>query len=210
MNVNNELNGLFNLTPEYVKQAIITAGDAFLEDPIMVFTYPDEKMRKENAKYGFYMLYNYAAKKGFAYATSRNLEGITIWLPPDKVYTSFWTMLRHGGFYTMRKVGLKMEAMKKTMTVFNYEEERHRELAPFRHWYFQNIAVKPEEWNKGYGGHLIRSMLEKVEGDGLPIYVETNTGKAASIYQKHGFEVLEHTLIPETPVELWCMLRKPE
>ena len=118
--------------------------------------------------------------------------------------------MRYGMFYTMRKVGLKMKAMKKTMKIFNYEDERHKALAPFKHWYFLNIAVKPEEWNKGYGSHLIRSMLKKVVGDGLPIYVETNTEKAASLYQKHGFEILERTTIPETPVELWCMLRQPE
>ena len=52
-------------------------------------------------------------------------------------------------------------------------------------------------------------MIKKIESDGLPIYLETNTEKAMSIYQKYGFEILEHTIIPETPVPLWCMLRKP-
>ena len=208
MNAYNELNDLFKIIPEYVKAACEVAGDAFQDDPIMVFAYPDEKERKEKSKYGFYMLYNYGIKYGLAYATSKNLEGITIWLPPGKVYPSTWAMMRYGGFYTMRKVGLKMKAMKRTITVFKFEEERHREHAPFDHWYFQNIAVKPEEQGKGYGGLLIRSLLKKVESDGLPIYVETNTEKSVSIYQKYGFEILEHGIIPETDVPLWCMLRK--
>jgi len=210
MNVNNELDNLFKLTSDHVKEACKVAGKAFEDDPIMVFTYPDEKERKQNSQYGFYMLYNYGIKYGLAYATSENLEGITIWLPPNKVYPSTWQMMRHGGFYTMRKVGLKLKAMKRTMTVFNYEEERHRELAPFDHWYFQNIAVKPEEQGKGYGGLLITSMLKTIESDGLPIYVETNTEKAMRIYQKYGFEILEYRIIPETDIPLWCMLRKPK
>jgi len=210
MNVNHNINDLFKLTPDHVKEACKVAGAAFEDDPIMVFTYPDEKERKKKSQYGFYMLYNYGTKHGLAYATSKNFEGITIWLPPGKVYPSTWAMMRHGVFYTMRKVGLKMKAMKKTMTVFNYEEERHKELVPYDHWYFQNIAVKPEEQGKGYGGFLISTMLKTVESDGLSIYVETNTEKAMSIYQKYGFEILEHTIIPETPVPLWCMLRKPK
>ncbi|NHJ26031.1 MAG: N-acetyltransferase [Candidatus Lokiarchaeota archaeon] len=210
MNNNNNLDNLFKLTPEYVDQACKVAGEAFQDDPIMIFVYPDKNERKYKATYGFYMIYNYGIKYGLAYATSENLEGITIWLPPNKVYPSTWNMMRHGGFYTMRKVGLKLKALKRTMAVFKYEEERHKELAPYDHWYFQNIAVKPEEQGKGYGGLLINTMLKTIESEGLPIYVETNTEKSVSIYQKYEFEVLEHGIIPETDVPLWCMLRKPK
>ncbi len=209
MNADNDLNNLYKLTPKNVKEACKVAGNAFQDDPIMIFVYPDEKVRKQKAQYGFYMIYNYGIKHGLTYATSKNLEGITIWLPPNKVYPSIWAMMRHGVFYTMRTVGLKMTEMKRTMIVFKYEEERHKELVPYNHWYFQNIAVEPEEQGKGNGSLLISTMLKTIESDGLPVFVETNTEKAASIYQKHGFEILEHTIIPETPVPLWCMLRKP-
>ncbi|MFX1529554.1 MAG: GNAT family N-acetyltransferase [Promethearchaeota archaeon] len=208
MDMINDLDNLYKLTSDDVKKACMVAGEAFQDDPIMVFVYPDEKERKQKAQYGFYMIYRYGMKFGLAYATSDNLEGITIWLPPGKVYPKAWTMMKMGGFYAMRKVGLKLKAMKRSMKVFKYEEERHRHHAPFDHWYFQNIAVKPEEQGKGYGGLLISTMLKTVESDGLPIYVETNTEKSVSIYQKYGFEILEHVMIPETPVPLWCMLRK--
>jgi len=204
------LDNLYKLTSDDVKKACVVAGNAFQDDPVMVFVYPDEEERKQNAQYGFYTLYNYSIKHGLAYATSENLEGITLWLPPDKVYHSTWTMMRYGGFYTMRKVGLKLKVMKRTMMVFNYEEERHKHLVPYDHWYFQNIAVKPEEQGKGYGGLLISTMLKTIESEGLPVYVDTNTEKNVSIYQKYGFEIIEHGIIPETPIPLWCMLRKPK
>ncbi len=208
MNVNNDLDNLYKLRPDDLIKACKVAGEAFKDDPIMVFTYPDSNEREQKSQYGFYMIYNYGIKYGLTYATSKNLEGITIWLPPNKVYPSTWAMMRHGVFYTMRKVGLKMKAMKRTMTVFKYEDEKHKELTPFDHWYFQNIAVKPEEQGKGYGGLLIKTMLKTIESDELPVYVETNTEKSVSIYQKHGFEIIEHGIIPETDVPLWCMLRK--
>lgn len=208
--MNNSLDNLFKLTPDYVKEACKVAGNAFQDDPVTIFTFPDEMERKEKTQYGFYSLYNYGIKYGLAYATSKNLEGITLWLPPGKVYHTTWTMMRHGGFYSMRKVGLKLKALKRTMIVFNYQEERHKHLVPYDHWYFQQIAVKPEEQGKGYGGLLISTMLKTIESDGLPVYVDTNTEKAMSIYQKYGFEILEHGIIPETDIPLWCMLRKPK
>jgi ribosomal protein S18 acetylase RimI-like enzyme len=102
-----------------------------------------------------------------------------------------------------------MKMMKVTMAIFGYEEERHKALVPYEHWYLQNIAVEPKEQGKGYGSLLIRNMTEKIDGTGLPIFLETNTEKAMSIYQRHGFEVIEHTIIPNTDVPLWCMLRQP-
>ena len=208
MNRNNDLDNLFKITPDDVERACKVAGSAFQDDPVTICTYPDERERKEKLQYGFYMLYKYGIKHGLTYATSKDLEGITIWLPPDKTSLSIWSMMRYGMFHTMRKVGLKIKAMKRTMAIFNYEEEKHKELVPYEHWYFQNIAVKPEEQGKGYGGLLISTMIKYIESDGLPIYVETNTEKAMSIYQKYGFEILEHTIIPKTDVPLWCMLRK--
>ncbi len=210
MNEYDELDSFFRLTPDYIDKICKVAGEAFQEDPTTLFIYPDEKERKEKLQYGFRMIYNYGMRQGVAYAISDNLEGMIVWLAPNKTFPSTWTMMRNGGFHTMRKVGLKLKAMKRTMTVFKYEEERHKELVPYDHWYFQNIAVKPEEQGKGYGGLLISTMLKAIEGDGLPVFVETNTEKAASIYQKHGFEILEYGIIPETDVPLWCMLRKPK
>jgi hypothetical protein len=210
MNRNHDFDNLFKLTPEYLEKACKVAGSAFQEDPISLFIYSEKIDRKEKMQFGFYMLYKYAIKHGLAYAPTNNIEGIIIWLPPRKVHLSTWTMMRYGVFHTMRKVGLKLKAMKKTMAVFGYEEERHKELAPYDHWYFQNIAVKPEEQGKGYGGLLISTMIKRTEDDGLPIYLETNTKKNVSIYQKFGFEILEHGIIPKTDVPYWCMLRKPK
>ncbi|MHA1884607.1 MAG: hypothetical protein ACW96S_06120, partial [Promethearchaeota archaeon] len=46
MNPNNNLESLFKIPPEYVKEACEVAGDAFRDDPIMILVYPDEEERK--------------------------------------------------------------------------------------------------------------------------------------------------------------------
>ncbi|MFW9827254.1 MAG: GNAT family N-acetyltransferase [Candidatus Thorarchaeota archaeon] len=207
MNEFDELDNFFRLTPDYIDKICKVAGEAFQEDPTTIFIYPEERERKEKLQYGFRMIYNYGMSKGVAYATSSNLEGFIVWLPPNKTFPSTWTLMRHGGFYTMRKVGLKLKAMKRTFAVFGYIETKHKEFAPFDHWYLQNIAVKPEEQKKGYGGLLISAMLKKIDREEFPIYLETNNEKNLSFYQRYGFEIIEHIIIPETDVPLWCLLR---
>ena len=84
--MNNDLDNLFKLTPDYIEKACKVAGNAFQDDPATIFIYPDEIERKKKLKYGFKMLYTYGIKNGETYATSNNLEGITIWLPPNKMF----------------------------------------------------------------------------------------------------------------------------
>lgn len=205
---------LFKLTPEHTDKAAEVAGRAFYDDPVALFTLPDKKEREEKLPNSFKMIYAYGIRHGVSYATSSNLEGIIIWLPPDKLYPSFWGMMRYGGLKLMfkrsnlRKGAIK--AIKGIIAIFNYEEERHRALAPFEHWYLQNIAVEPEQQGKGYGSQLISAMTEKIDNIGLPIYLETNKERNLSFYQKHGFEISENTIIPKTDVPLWCMLRIPK
>ena len=60
MNMNNDLDSLFKLTPDYVKEACKVAGNAFQDDPFTIFTYPDETERKEKLHYN-YSHYNHIA-----------------------------------------------------------------------------------------------------------------------------------------------------
>jgi len=135
--INDGSDNLFKLNPEYAEEAGRVAGRAFQDDPVTIFTLPDKREREEKLQYSFKMIYAYGIRHGVSYATSPNLEGIIIWLPPDKLYPSFWAMMRHGGIKMMFKMSnfkiKAMKTMKATMAIFNYEDERHKALAPFEH-----------------------------------------------------------------------------
>jgi ribosomal protein S18 acetylase RimI-like enzyme len=207
---NTVLETFYKLNPEDVKRTCEMLGRAFYDDPVSKFVYPDEEERKEKLQYGFYMLYQYGIRHCVTYAISDDLEGTVTWSPPDKIYPSFWEMMRYGGFYSMRKAGLKMKSFRRSMAVFTYEEKMHKQLVPYKHWYLQNLAVDPEQQRKGYGAKLLGAMIPKIDAIGLPIYLETNKERNLSFYRKFGFEIIEHVIIPKTDVPLWCMLRKPE
>jgi len=201
---------LINLSKDQIKDAGLVAGRAFQDDPVTILSFPDENERKEKLRYGFEMIYKYGLHKGKAMATSENLEGIAIWMPPKEVHQTAWSMIRHGGFRAMRKSGLisQFKSMMRSIDVFNYMTPVHKRLAPFDHWYLLSIAVDPEEQGKGYGSLLLREMFKIIDNEKLPIYLETNTEKNVGFYQRHGFEVLEYAIIPKTDIPIWCMLRK--
>lgn len=206
--MNDEGNNLIQLKKDQIVEASRVAGRAFFDYPTSIHMFPDEKERAKRIEYGFYFILKYGKREGLVMTTSENLEGIAIWLPPDKIFMSAWQALRSSGLFALRKTGLK--AIKRGNNIYNYVHDAHKRLVPFDHWYLQCIAIDPKEQGKGYGSLLLKTMFTRLDQGGMPIYLETNTEDNALYYQNLGFKVLEHVIIPGTDLPNWCMLRKPQ
>ncbi len=200
----------YKLSKKDIPKASALAGKAFQNDPNLMYFYPEREERQEKGHLAFRMIYQYGIKHGVTYATSPEMEGIIVWHSPKALFPSTWKMMRQGGFGMLLKVGFKLKLMKQTIAVFDYMDRKHKELVPADHWYLQNLAVNPSEQRKGYGGRLIQSMVSKIHAAGFSIYLETNNPANLSFYKRNGFEILDHSLIPTTPIPLWCLVNPPK
>ena len=88
-----------------------------------------------------------------------------------------------------------------------YIDAEHKRLAPFKHWYLQEIGVDPQFKGKGYAGKLLRPMFARIDEEGLPCYLETEDEKNVTLYEHFGFRMVEKSAIPETKLTSWAMLR---
>ena len=52
------------------------------------------------------------------------------------------------------------------------------------------IGVDPGYRGQGWGGRLLAHVLEIVDNDGLPAFLESSNPRNISIYERHGFENL--------------------
>ena len=57
----------------------------------------------------------------------------------------------------------------------------------FPHRYFQMIVTAPEHRGKGAGGALISQRLKAASDDGIPVFLEATTARAARLYSRLGF-----------------------
>ena len=89
-----------------------------------------------------------------------------------------------------------------------YIDAVHSRLATFKHWYLQAIGVDPMFQGRGYASKLLRSMLSRIDEEGLPCYLETLDEQNVSLYEHFGFKVIEESNIPETTLTNWAMLRE--
>jgi hypothetical protein len=50
-------------------------------------------------------------------------------------------------------------------------------------------------------------MLERIQGEGLPCFLETQNEENVSLYEHFGFEVIYKETFPETELPNWGMVR---
>jgi len=203
-----KLEDILRLNKTHIKAAIKVLTRAFQDYPLFNYYYPD-KITKEKIAYYFSSVAIFRGMSyGELYATSHNLEGVSIWMPSDEYQMNFWRLLRsvplHVLFGFGRYGGNKMRDLGQHIDIVHYR------LAPFRHWYLQTIGVEPQFRGKGYASRLLRPMLTRIEEEGLPCYVDTLAEQNVLIYEHLGFKVIEETTVPRTTLTNWAMLKKPK
>ena len=89
-----------------------------------------------------------------------------------------------------------------------YVDNLHRKLVPYPHWCLQIIGVDPVYQGQGLSNRLVSPVLERIDREQMPCFVETNSEKNVIIYRRFGFEVISEDNIPGTELTSFAMLRK--
>jgi ribosomal protein S18 acetylase RimI-like enzyme len=81
---------------------------------------------------------------------------------------------------------------------------------PGPHYYLWFLGVEPEQWGRGLGSSLLRSLTARADAEQLPCYLETDRERAVGLYQGHGFRVCGEGLVPGMNARMWFMQRPTE
>jgi GNAT superfamily N-acetyltransferase len=199
------LDNLIRLNNVQIGSAAEVLSKSFQGDPLMVYFSPDLAKRDKQLLKMFKFLVKYGVKYGEVYATSNKFEGVSIWLPSEKVEMSFWQMIRSGALSVMMAFGF--ETMTRILNYMKYSSDLHKKYAPFKHWYLQFIGVSPEFRGKGFASALLKPMLERIDSEGLQCFLETQNLQNISFYEHFGFKMVEQSTIPETKINHLVMIR---
>jgi ribosomal protein S18 acetylase RimI-like enzyme len=190
----------------HIKPAVETLSRAFQSYPLIEYFYPEASQRDRVSHYFFEVAVCYAARYGVVHTVSPQSEGIAVWLPPGGFPMTFGRMLRAVPLSVL--IGFVRAGAGTMYAAGEYLDNMHKRLTPYKHWYLEAIGVTPEHQGKDFAGTLIRNMLVKVDEERLPCYLETVEEKNVGIYRRFGFEVIETSQVPDTPLFTWAMLRE--
>jgi ribosomal protein S18 acetylase RimI-like enzyme len=176
---------------------------AFFDDPLSVYFFPDEERRKAFQPQLMEYWLRHDVVYGEVYAISPKLEGIAAWVHSDKADRTLWRLLRNGAYF----IKLDRETDEKRKIVHNLCAEMHNRHVTGPHWYLEFIGVEPALKGTGYASKLLRPMLERIDKEGLPCYLETQNPENIPLYEHFGFKVMEEGVIPGSHMKQFAVMR---
>ena len=180
---------------------------SFFNDPKLAYILPDDEERREKGRHLFAFELRYGLRYGRVFATSPNLEGVAVWIPSAKAAITFWRAMLCGGMRLQK--GLGNEAMARLEAFSGQVDAYHEQHLPGPHCYLFFIGVDPRYQGQGYGGMLMRPMLEWLDEKGMPCYLNTQNEVNIGLYEHFGFTVVEQVTLPGTTFVHTGMVREP-
>ena len=141
-------------------------ADAFQDDPVMSFIFPDPEVRRARLPSFFGMIYKADRAKGSCFMTA-NGEAATTWRAPGHGHLSLLEMLQQAWPW--------VEATRTSLgraLVYSGASDVNHPKAP--HWYLHVAGCLPAAQGRGFGGAAIRAGLARADSDGISAYLETS------------------------------------
>ncbi|MHA2392744.1 MAG: GNAT family N-acetyltransferase [Promethearchaeota archaeon] len=194
------INELYKIQKKDLKNAVNVLDNAFSEDSMWKEVFNDEDKNRILTE----VMVRFCLKYGNVFSTSDNLEGVMAIAPHDKEMT-FFRIIRSGAFSLSMKISSESKIMK---VLSNAVEEAKKSLNLGSYIHLLIMGVSQEFQGKGFGGKLLRAVIEKAEIERKAIYLETQKEENVSLYEKYGFSVKKKLNLPE-PLNLpmWLMVR---
>ncbi|UCE38355.1 MAG: GNAT family N-acetyltransferase [Thermoplasmata archaeon] len=196
----NLISDLYKIQKKDLKNAVNVLNDAFSEDSMWKEVFDDEDKNRVLTE----VMVRFCLKYGNVLSTSDNLEGVMAITPHDKDMTAL-RVIRSGAFFLSMKIASESKKMKVLSKAIE-EAKKSLNLGPNIHLLI--MGVSQEFQGKGFGGKLLRAVIEKAETERKPIYLETQKEENINFYEKYGFSVKKKIILPE-PLNLpmWLMVR---
>ncbi len=172
---------LYKIQKKDLQNAVNVLTDAFSEESMWKEVFKNEKKNRALTE----VMVRFCLKYGNVVSTSENVEGVMAIAPYDKDMTT-WRIIRCGAFFLSMQIAGESKIMQ-VLTKAVEEAKKSLNLCQYIHLLI--MGVSQEFQGKGFGGQLLRSVIEKAETEKLPIYLETQKEANVSLYEKFEFSV---------------------
>jgi GNAT superfamily N-acetyltransferase len=197
-----EAAGVRRASREEVPRLAGALARAFADDPGFSHLLPDASDRAERLEVFFRTeLGGFAFDHGHVW-TTEHVVGAAVWAPPGA-----W---RVPVTATLREVPAAMRVFRRRLPLALSArlrmERRHPSAPP--HWYLAVMGVDPEWQGRGLGTALMRPVLDQLDGEEAPAYLEASTPRSRALYERNGFTVTGEYNLPAGGPPLWAMWRE--
>ncbi|GIU84963.1 MAG: N-acetyltransferase [Acidimicrobiales bacterium] len=174
-------------------------AEAFSDDPIQVWLFPDPETRRRMLRRIFRIdLTHRLVPLGHTF-TDVDRNAAAAWSPPGRCWPTLRDELRMLPSYL--RIGRRIPAGAR---LFAAMSSAHPDTP---HWHLSHLGVRPSHQGRGLGAALVERGLELADADGLPAYLESSKEENVPFYGRFGFEVVEVLEVAGAP-PMFCMWRE--
>lgn len=159
-----------------------TLADAFSDDPMIAWMYPDEAHRPAQRAQFMRAALEVGFPHGHVYATDGD-AGVAIWAPPD---VDLFDEAAVGALFALlaEQVGDRAAEVGAGLMAIS---EHHPQDEP--HFYLFVLGTGSAHQGTGIGSTLLRHVLDQCDRQGVGAYLESSNSRNVPFYERHGFRV---------------------
>ena len=188
--------------PDDVPPLAEVLARAFDDDPVPQWLFRGDRRRRKGLRRFFGIQLRHVANTTGEVWITEDRSGAAMWAPPDAGRPG-WRDLARLLPVVPYLTGLGRDGPEAARLLAAVDAARPRQ----RHWYLATIGTDPAHQRTGVGSALMGAVLDRVDEEGLPAYLESSKESNLAFYGAHGFDVTGEITAARGGPTLWLMWR---
>jgi ribosomal protein S18 acetylase RimI-like enzyme len=191
------------VVPSDVEALVEVLARAFDDDPVPRWLFRGERRRRRGLRTFFTIQLRHTYLERGEVFTTGDLAGVAMWAPPGRARPGWRDLVRLVPVMPYL-TGLGRDTAEAARLLSAVDAARPQEP----HWYLATLGTDPDRQRTGVGSALLQFVLDGVDEEGLPAYLESSKESNLAFYGRHGFEVTGEIRTPRGGPTLWLMWRR--
>jgi ribosomal protein S18 acetylase RimI-like enzyme len=190
------------VVPADVDVLVQVLARAFDDDPVPRWMFRGDRRRRRGLRKFFAIQLRHTYLERGEVFTTEDRAGVAMWSPPGRARPGWRDLVRLVPVMPYL-TGLGRDTPEAARLLSAVDAARPQEP----HWYLATLGTDPDRQHTGVGSALMRTVLDRVDSEGLPAYLESSKESNLAFYGQHGFEVTGEIRTPRGGPTLWLMWR---
>jgi ribosomal protein S18 acetylase RimI-like enzyme len=179
-------------------------GAAFIDDPVFGWLIPTDVSRRDERLAAFFtsIARSYLRRDKHVYLAAPEAGG-ALWSAPGSWSLPMTEVAREtrSAYFSFGR------NMPRALRCQLQIESKHPKEPT--HWYLGYLGVAPDHQGQGIGAAMLREVTDQADVAGTAAYLESSNERNLSLYERHGFRVVEDFRLLGRGPTVWRMWREP-
>ncbi|MFD0384710.1 GNAT family N-acetyltransferase [Streptomyces stramineus] len=180
-------------------------GEAFMEDPVSRWVFPDEEHRRAVHPEFFGVSLDAALREGWV-DVADDLSAAALWVPIE-ANGAAGAGEGHGDGGIVEALAAADAGNERVRTVAELTDRAHP--VERSHFYLPAIVAAPGRRGEGRGSALLTPVLDRCDREGVPAYLEASNERSKALYERLGFVFTGTAIVLPGGPPMWPMWREP-